>query len=81
MSRLASFIWGSKSWFLPKALKRSGSAVRQHAVAASNLTQKVQKVAEEVMQTAGGEEKAGGNIALIEVMRKIAMNVRDLDMT
>ena len=63
----------------PELSDEDREAVRQHAVAAFNLTQKGQKAAEEVTQAAGGEEKIGGNTALIEGMRKIAMNVRDLD--
>lgn len=63
----------------PELSDEDREAVRQHAVAAFNLTQKGQKAAEEITQAAGGEEKIGGNTALIEGMRKIAMNVRDLD--
>jgi hypothetical protein len=48
-------------------------AVRQHAVAALNLTQKATQLAIE----GGGGEK--GNTALIDGVRRIAMDVRDLD--
>ena len=52
-------------------------AVRQHAVAALNLTQKAKEVA-----LAGGTESDGEksqNTAFIEGVRKFAMDVRDLD--
>src|ERR1700686_1639379 len=51
-------------------------AVRQHAVAALNLTQKAKEIA------TGGGEGAGGknpNTACIEGVRKFAMDVRELD--
>ncbi len=51
-------------------------AVRQHAIAALNLTQRAKKLA-------GGEDVEGGepsvNTALIDGVRKFAMDVRDLD--
>ncbi len=49
-------------------------AVRQHAIAALNLTQK----AKEAVLQDDGSEKAGNN-ALIQGVRKFAMDVRDLD--
>lgn len=49
-------------------------AVRQHAIAALNLTQKAKEAALEI-----DEEKQTGNTALIEGVRKFAMDVRDLD--
>ncbi|MCB1485328.1 MAG: DEAD/DEAH box helicase, partial [Hyphomicrobiaceae bacterium] len=49
-------------------------AVRQHAIAALNLTQK----AKEAVLQDDGSEKAG-NSALIQGVRKFAMDVRDLD--
>lgn len=49
-------------------------AVRQHAVAALNLTQK----AKEIALSADDAEKSG-NTALIDGVRKFAMDVRDLD--
>ncbi|MGO9547277.1 MAG: pseudomurein-binding repeat-containing protein, partial [Rhodomicrobium sp.] len=48
-------------------------AVRQHAVAALNLTQK----AKEIATGGGGEESA--NTAFVDGVRKYAMDVRDLD--
>jgi len=50
-------------------------AVRQHAVAALNLTQK----AKEVALSATDDVQASGNTALIDGVRKFAMDVRDLD--
>lgn len=50
-------------------------AVRQHAVAALNLTQK----AKEIVNAGDGDLGASGNTALIEGVRKFAMDVRDLD--
>jgi superfamily II DNA or RNA helicase len=49
-------------------------AVRQHAVAALNLTQKAKEVA---LSNEGDEIR--GNTALIDGVRKFAMDVRDLD--
>lgn len=49
-------------------------AVRQHAIAALNLTQKAK---ETVLSDEDGE--ASGNTALIDGVRKFAMDVRDLD--
>jgi len=49
-------------------------AVRQHAIAALNITQK----AKEVLNT-DEELSARGNTALIDGVRKFAMDVRDLD--
>lgn len=48
-------------------------AVRQHAVAALNLTQKAKELA-----VAGGDTERSGGTALIDGVRKF-MNVRDLD--
>ncbi len=47
-------------------------AVRQHAIAALNLTQQAKKALNEGAQ-------AGGNTALLDGVRKFAMDVRDLD--
>lgn len=49
-------------------------AVRQHAIAALNLTQK----AKEYINSDPGLQQ-GGNTALIDGVRKFAMDVRDLD--
>ncbi|TKZ15851.1 DEAD/DEAH box helicase [Shimia litoralis] len=50
-------------------------AVRQHAVAALNLTQK----AKEVALSASDDAQVSGNTALIDGVRKFAMDVRELD--
>lgn len=50
-------------------------AVRQHAIAALNLTQK----AKEIALGTNTDEVASGNTALIDGVRKFAMDVRDLD--
>lgn len=49
-------------------------AVRQHAIAALNLTQKAKEAALD-----GDEAEKSGNTALIDGVRKFAMDVRDLD--
>ena len=48
-------------------------AVRQHAIAALNLTQQAKAIA------VGSENEEKGNTALIDGVRKYAMDVRDLD--
>lgn len=58
----------------PELNDEDQEAVRQHAVAALNLTQKAK---EAVVETPEGE--LGGNTALIDGVRKFAMDVRDLD--
>jgi superfamily II DNA or RNA helicase len=50
-------------------------AVRQHAVAALNLTQK----AKEIALSSAGDAEVTGNTALIDGVRKFAMDVRELD--
>lgn len=49
-------------------------AVRQHAIAALNLTQKAKEAALE-----GDDAETSGNTALIDGVRKFAMDVRELD--
>ncbi|RWO24865.1 MAG: DEAD/DEAH box helicase [Mesorhizobium sp.] len=49
-------------------------SVRQHAVAALNLTQKAKEVA-----SGGGDGEKSANTAFIEGVRKFAMDVRELD--
>jgi len=49
-------------------------AVRQHAVAALNLTQQAKNIA-----SGGDEFETGGSTALIDGVRKYAMDVRDLE--
>lgn len=58
----------------PELDEEDQEAVRQHAIAALNLTQK----AKEVALGLDDEEKTG-NTALIDGVRKFAMDVRDLD--
>ncbi len=50
-------------------------AVRQHAIAALNLTQK----AKEIALSGADANETGGNTALIDGVRKFAMDVRELD--
>ena len=57
----------------PELDEEDQEAVRQHAIAALNLTQK----AKELVNNGGVDEK--GNTALIDGVRKFAMDVRDLD--
>lgn len=50
-------------------------AIRQHAIAALNFTQK----AKEVLNNQEGENNGRGNTALIDGIRRFAMDVRELD--
>ena len=50
-------------------------AVRQHAIAALNLTQK----AKEIALSGDDDSEPGGNTALVDGVRKFAMDVRELD--
>ena len=55
-------------------------AVREHAVAALNLTQKAKQIALAGRDDGEGEEEEnGGNTALIDGVRRFVMDVRDLD--
>ena len=58
----------------PELDEEDQEAVRQHAIAALNLTQQAKQVA-----LAGGEGESSANTALIDGVRKYAMDVRDLD--
>ena len=58
----------------PELNEEDQEAVRQHAVAALNLTQQAKAVA-----LSGGEVETTGNTALIDGVRKFAMDVRELD--
>lgn len=51
-------------------------AVRQHAIAALNLTQKAKQLAGEIEES---NETGSRNTALLDGVRKFAMDVRDLD--
>lgn len=58
----------------PELDEEDQEAVRQHAIAALNLTQKAKEAALD-----GDEAEKSGNTALIDGVRKFAMDVRDLD--
>lgn len=60
----------------PELDEQDQEAVRQHAVAALNLTQKAKEVA---LGGADGDGEKSLNTAFIEGVRKYAMDVRDLD--
>ena len=57
----------------PELTDDDQEAVRQHAIAALNLTQQAKQ------RTTWGGDEPGANLALIDGVRKFAMNVRDLD--
>jgi hypothetical protein len=61
----------------PELTDEDQEAVRQHAVAALNLTQKAKQLASG--GDAGGDDEARSNTALIEGVRKFAIEVKDLD--
>lgn len=58
----------------PELDEEDQEAVRQHAIAALNLTQKAKEVVNEV-----GSDFKSANTALIDGVRKYCMDVRDLD--
>ncbi|WP_420393246.1 DEAD/DEAH box helicase [Acuticoccus sp.] len=58
----------------PELDEEDQEAVRQHAIAALNLTQQAKQVA-----LGGGDAEPGANTALIDGVRKFAMDVRELD--
>ena len=58
----------------PELDEEDQEAVRQHAVAALNLTQKAKEVV-----SGGGEGEQSPNTAFVEGVRKFAMDVRELD--
>jgi len=60
----------------PELDEADQEAVRQHAVAALNLTQQAKKI---ILGGAGGDDQPGANTALIDGVRKFAMDVRELD--
>ena len=61
----------------PDLTEEDQETVRQHAVAALNLTQKVREAAQNGPDDSGTQPQA--STALIDGVRKIAMDVRDLD--
>ena len=64
----------------PELDEEDKEAVREHAIAALNLTQKAKQIAlGERDNGAGEEEENGGNTALIDGVRRFVMDVRDLD--
>jgi hypothetical protein len=54
-------------------------AVRQHAIAALNLTQQAKKLVNEGGAGGGGDDDGSPNTALIDGVRRFAMDVRELD--
>jgi len=58
----------------PELDEEDQEAVRQHAIAALNLTQKAKELV-----NSGDDLERGGSTALIDGVRKFAMDVRDLD--
>jgi superfamily II DNA or RNA helicase len=65
----------------PELSGEDQEAVRQHAIAALNLTQKAKQLAGsgDAGSATGEEEEARSNTALIEGVRKFAIEVKDLD--
>lgn len=61
----------------PELSEQDQEAVRQHAIAALNITQKAKEIASGIDTAKGDDEKV--NTALIDGVRKFAMDVRDLD--
>lgn len=62
----------------PELSGEDQEAVRQHAVAALNLTQKAKQLAGSCGE-GGADDEARSNTALIEGVRKFAIEVKDLD--
>jgi superfamily II DNA or RNA helicase len=60
----------------PELDEEDHEAVRQHAIAALNITQQAKQL---VTGGGGGDTEPGGNTALIDGVRKFAMDVRELD--
>ena len=60
----------------PELNEEDQEAVRQHAIAALNLTQQAKQI---VLGGAGGDGQQSSNTALIDGVRKFAMDVRELD--
>jgi hypothetical protein len=60
----------------PELSEEDQESVRQHAIAALNLTQRAKEIASG-LDVSSGDEKS--NTALIDGVRKFAMDVRDLD--
>jgi hypothetical protein len=62
----------------PELSDEDQEAVRQHAIAALNLTQEAKRLASSGADT-GDDDEPRANTALIDGVRKFAMDVRDLD--
>ncbi|WP_027567564.1 DEAD/DEAH box helicase [Bradyrhizobium sp. URHA0013] len=62
----------------PELDEEDQEAVRQHAIAALNITQKAKQIALGG-DGAGGDDQPSANTALIDGVRKFAMDVRELD--
>jgi hypothetical protein len=62
----------------PELDEEDQEAVRQHAVAALNITQKAKQIALGD-DGASGDDQPSANTALIDGVRKFAMDVRELD--
>ena len=60
----------------PELTDQDQEAVRQHAVAAMNLTQQAKQI---VLGGIEGDDQPSPNTALIDGVRRFAMDVRDLD--
>jgi superfamily II DNA or RNA helicase len=60
----------------PELDEEDQEAVRQHAIVALNLTQKAKEFA---LGGGGDNDEPGGNTALIDGIRRYAMDVRELD--
>src|SRR3546814_19665834 len=60
----------------PELDEEDQEAVRQHAIAALNLTQQAKKIA---LGDDGSSDGPGVNNALIDGVRKFALDVRELD--
>ncbi len=58
----------------PELDEEDQDAVRQHAIAALNLTQKAKEIA-----SGGGDGERSANTAFIDGVRQFAMDVRELD--
>jgi hypothetical protein len=61
----------------PELSEGDQEAIRQHAVAALNLTQRAKQLASGENEAPGAEAKA--NMSLIDGVRRFVMDVRDLD--
>jgi superfamily II DNA or RNA helicase len=65
----------------PELTEEDQEAVRQHAIAALNITQQAKQIAlgGDGIGTGGDDAEKSTNTALIDGVRKFAMDVRDLD--